>query len=80
MLIVINQFGNITVLAESLAEQPERSLTIEVDQEEATLGEQFQLRVRGTPDLLNALVIDKSEDLIEGEVKQLKNKENRWAY
>ena len=38
MLIVINQFGNITVLAESLAEQPERSLTIEVDQEEAALG------------------------------------------
>lgn len=37
MLIVINQFGNITVLAESLAEQPERSLTIEVDQEEAAL-------------------------------------------
>ncbi|WP_407044227.1 hypothetical protein [Enterococcus faecium] len=37
MLIVINQFGNITVLAESLAEQPERSLTIEVDQEEAVL-------------------------------------------
>lgn len=39
MLIVINQFGNITVLAESLAEQPERSLTIEVDQEEAASGE-----------------------------------------
>ena len=56
MLIVINQFGNITVLAESLAEQPERSLTIEVDQEEAALGEQFQLRVRGTQALLNALI------------------------
>ncbi|RBS66404.1 LPXTG cell wall anchor domain-containing protein [Enterococcus faecium] len=80
MLIVINQFGNITVLAESLAEQPERSLTIEVDQEEATLGEQFQLRVRGTPDLLNALVIDKSEDLIEGEVKQLNDYERLITY
>ncbi|WP_446913105.1 MSCRAMM family protein, partial [Enterococcus faecium] len=80
MLIVINQFGNITVLAESLAEQPERSLTIEVDQEEAALGEQFQLRVRGTPDLLNALVIDKSEDLIEGEVKQLNDYERLITY
>ena len=80
MLIVINQFGNITVLAESLAEQPERSLTIEVDQEEAALGEQFQLRVRGTPDLLNALVINKSEDLIEGEVKQLNDYERLITY
>lgn len=80
MLIVINQFGNITVLAESLAEQPERSLTIEVDQEEVALGEQFQLRVRGTPDLLNALVINKSEDLIEGEVKQLNDYERLITY
>lgn len=34
----------------------------------------------GTPDLLNALVIDKSEDLIEGEVKQLNDYERLITY
>ncbi|WP_430608502.1 SpaA isopeptide-forming pilin-related protein [Enterococcus sp. DIV2379] len=76
----MNQVGGITALAESLTELSDRSLLIEIDRTEAAQGENFQLRVQGTPEVLDALIIEKSQDLTEGEVNQVSDNERVITY
>ncbi|MBO1146104.1 hypothetical protein FQS89_18345, partial [Enterococcus casseliflavus] len=80
LLIVMNHFGGITVLAESLSDPSNQSLTIEIDHTKVAAGEQFQVRVKGAPEVLDALIVDKSANLIEVEVNKINDYERVITY
>ncbi|MDT2521724.1 MSCRAMM family protein [Enterococcus raffinosus] len=80
IFITINQVSIVTTMAESSTETINSFLDIEINRNEVAPGEQFYLRVTGNPDQLDEMTIEKSDDLIEGEIKEVSNRERLYVY